>query len=108
MRSLSPSLILVCTLTVSPTRNAGTWARLSCFTFRSSTSSIAFARIAHFSFENPLQCKGVRDSTKNGPPSRIGWGLFDQPQVFRGEPHLAEEARPPGTAPPQGLLPSVP
>src|SRR3954466_3850497 len=45
MRSLSPSLILVCTLTVSPTRNSGTWPRTSGFTFRCSTSSIAFARI---------------------------------------------------------------
>src|SRR6266705_3582577 len=33
MRSLSPSLIFVCTRTVSPTRNAGTWPRASGFTF---------------------------------------------------------------------------
>src|SRR5438309_822527 len=45
MRSLSPSLILVCTLTVSPTRKSGMARRFSAFTFRCSTNSIAFARI---------------------------------------------------------------
>src|SRR6267143_5264919 len=45
MRSLSPSLIFVCTRTVSPTRNSGTCPRTSGLTFRCSTSSIAFARI---------------------------------------------------------------
>src|SRR5438132_243850 len=43
--SLSPSLIFVCTRTVSPTRNSGTWPRTSGVTFRCSTSSIAFERI---------------------------------------------------------------
>src|SRR5712672_2586008 len=45
MRSLSPSLIFVCTRTVSPTRNSGICPRTSGLTFRCSTSSIAFERI---------------------------------------------------------------
>src|SRR5689334_18915534 len=56
MRSLSPSLIFVCTLTVSPTRNPGMRPRVSGFTFRCSTSSIAFERIfvpSSFDYPSP-------------------------------------------------------
>src|SRR5882762_1504297 len=45
MRSLSPSLIFVCTPTVSPTRHSATCPLTSGLTFRCSTSSIAFERI---------------------------------------------------------------
>src|SRR5712692_5496010 len=67
MRSLSPSLILVCTRTVSPTRNCGSWARTSGLTFRSSTSSIAFERI----FDSSCSDLFVYRSPKNRFPSSL-------------------------------------
>src|SRR6267143_765077 len=67
MRSLSPSLILVCTRTVSPTRNCGSWARTSGLTFRNSTSSIAFERI----FDSSCLDLFVYRSPKNRFPSSL-------------------------------------
>src|SRR5437763_689446 len=89
MRSLSPSLILVCTLTVSPTRNSGTCPRTSGFTFRCSTSSIAFERI--FDPSCSQLPKVVYRSPKNPFPSSL---LLS----------VAQQIRPPLPCPLQGLF----
>src|SRR3954464_12131065 len=69
MRSLSPSLIFVCTRTVSPTRKAGSCARVSGFTLRCSTSSIAFARILPAPSREAAACPAAPSFFR--PPTRL-------------------------------------
>src|SRR5919204_100850 len=97
IRSLSPSLIFVCTRTVSPTRNAGTWPRASGFTFRCSTNSIAFARI----FAPLLRPAPARDARVVAAEQRFRHRHppeFGRPGVLRPlEQHLGPERLAPGT-----------
>src|SRR2546430_633702 len=88
MRSLSPSLIFVCTRTVSPTRNAGTWFRASGFTFFSSTSSIAFARIFAPLLRTCL-CRVSYCSLKTKESS--SFFSLEEPQVLGRQAQLLEQ-----------------
>src|SRR5438270_12790779 len=103
MRSLSPSLIFVCTRTVSPTRNSGTRPRASGFTFLCSTNSIAFARI----FAPLLRTACLRGSywsLKTPEPS--SFFSFEQPPVLGREGKLLEEVGAPLTRPQERLPPA--
>src|SRR5438270_8698729 len=113
MRSLWPSLIFVCTRTVSPTRNAGTWFRASGFTFFSSTSSIAFARIFAPLLRTCL-CRVSYCSLKTKESS--SFFSLEQPQVLGREAQLleqvgapfprAQERLPPAPARDAGVVPA--
>src|SRR5438132_13789578 len=103
IRSLSPSLIFVCTRTVSPTRNAGTCPRASGFTFLSSTSSIAFARIFAPLLRTCL-CRVSYCSLKTKESS--SFFSLDEPQVLGREAQLLEQVRAPFPRAQQGLLPA--
>src|SRR5438094_4584099 len=88
MRSLSPSLIFVCTRTVSPTRNAGTWPRASGLTFFCSTSSIAFARIFAPLLRTCL-CRVSYCSLKTKESS--SFFSLEEPQVLGRQAQLLEQ-----------------
>src|SRR6267143_5628463 len=92
IRSLSPSLIFVCTRTVSPTRNAGTWPRASGFTFFCSTSSIAFARIFAPLLRTCL-CRVSYCSLKTKESS--SFFSLEQAQVLGRQVELLEQVRAP-------------
>src|SRR5437660_169657 len=103
MRSLSPSLIFVCTRTVSPTRNAGTWPRASGLTFFCSTSSIAFARIFAPLLRTCL-CRVSYCSLKTKESS--SFFSLEQPQILGRETQLLEQVRAPFPRAQQGLPPA--
>src|SRR5258705_551915 len=108
MRSLSPSLIFVCTRTVSPTRNSGICPRASGLTFRCSTRSIAFERI----FVPSSDYRSPKNNTPSSllPGEQIGAALacarhrlllppLRDPLVISGKedfrhPHAAKLGRP--------------
>src|SRR5258705_9615257 len=92
IRALSPSLIFVCTRTVSPTRKAGTWPRASGFTFFCSTSSIAFARIFAPLLRTCL-CRVSYCSLKTKESS--SFFSLEQAQVLGREAELLEQVRAP-------------
>src|SRR5690349_11954038 len=92
IRSLSPSLIFVCTRTVSPTRNAGTWPRASGFTFFCSTSSIAFARI--FAPLLRLAARRVSYCSLKTKESSSFFSL-EEPHILGRQPQLLEQVRAP-------------